>query len=119
LELCGLPSYDKNEGSSLVSVMQGKENTERYAITTFGMNNHAVRSDHFRFIQYEDGLQELYDHREDPFEWTNEASNNKYQITRELLADELPVKNEKWNMHSQYTFQPYFVEQKKRTSGEE
>ena len=119
LELCGLPSYDKNEGSSLVSVMQGKENTERYAITTFGMNNHAVRSDHFRFIQYEDGMQELYDHKEDPFEWTNEASNNKYQITRELLTDELPVKNEKWNMHSQYTFQPYFVEQKKRTSGEE
>ena len=98
--------------------MLGKESGDLYAITTFGMNNHAVRSDDFRFIQYEDGLQEFYDHREDPFEWTNEANNAKYLNDRQLLLGRLPAKNVKWNTHSSYTFQPYFVEQKERTSSE-
>jgi hypothetical protein len=31
------------------------------AITTFGMNNHGVKADRFRYIRYEDGGEELYD----------------------------------------------------------
>jgi arylsulfatase A-like enzyme len=115
--LCGLLPNERNEGKNLVPVMlndQSKEMT--VAITTFGMNNHAVRSEHFRYIQYEDGGEELYDHLKDPNEWTNQAANQEYKEIKDGLKLQLPILNEKWDEYSSYTFQPYFVEQKERTS---
>lgn len=120
LELSGLPAYDRNEGQSLVATMQNPETSAAsYAITTFGMNNHAVRSKQFRYIQYEDGSEEFYDYSDDPNEWTNQANNPKYQSQIELLKQQLPKVNAPWDPHSNYTFQPYFVEQKARTSNKE
>lgn len=117
LELSGLPAYSRNEGKSLVDMMQAnKEIKESYALTTFGMNNHAIKKDGFRFIQYEDGTQEFYDHKVDPNEWNNEASNTKYASKIEELKTYLPKDNAKWDAKSNYTFQPYFVEQKKRVN---
>ena len=84
------------------------------AITTFGMNNHAIKKDGFRYIQYEDGTQEFYDHSIDPNEWTNEANNPKYKTQIEEMKKLLPQTNAKWDAKSNYTFQPYFVEQKAR-----
>lgn len=116
LELCGLPAYKRNEGSSLVSLMQDEqEDKSLAAITTFGMNNHAVRSDSFRYIQYEDGGEELYDHTNDPNEWINLANNFDYNEEKTKLKQYLPKVNAKWDESSSYTFQPYFVEQKERT----
>ena len=37
-----------------------------------------MRSEHWRFIQYADGSQELYDMRKDPNEWNNLAHDSKY-----------------------------------------
>ena len=31
----------------------------------------ALRSEHWRYIRYNDGSEELYDHRSDPKEWKN------------------------------------------------
>ena len=44
------------------------------ALTTLGPGNHAVRSSRWRYIRYADGSEELYDHANDPHEWTNLAS---------------------------------------------
>ena len=45
LELSDLPAYSRNEGKSLVPMMINNEGVEEsYALTTYGMNNHAVRS---------------------------------------------------------------------------
>lgn len=38
---------------------------------TYGRGNHAVRSKRWRYIQYADGSEELYDHDSDPNEWNN------------------------------------------------
>ena len=89
---------------------------ESYALTTYGMNNHAVRTDQYRYIQYEDGSQELYDHSKDPNEWTNIASNAENKAQIEKMKALLPKENSKWDAESKYTFQPYFVKQKARTS---
>ena len=43
------------------------------ALTTHGPNNHAVRTERFRYIRYADGSEELYDMVADPNEWTNLA----------------------------------------------
>ena len=119
LELSGLPAYSRNEGNSLVNMMQHDVDTsDAYALTTFGMNNHAVKTNNYRYIQYEDGTEEFYDHNTDPNEWTNEASNPKYKEQIAVMKKYLPRVNSKWDEASSYTFQPYFVEQKARTSNE-
>ena len=118
LELSGLKAYDKNEGTSLVSLMKSdKINKKNYAITTFGKDNHAIKKDGFRYIQYEDKTEEFYDHNKDPNEWTNQANNPIYASKIAELKKLLPTKNVKWDEKSNYTFQPYFVNQKKRVNG--
>lgn len=117
LELCGLPAYERNEGESLVPTMLGEDKEPSVAITTFGMNNHTVKSQRFRYIQYEDGGEELYDHNDDPNEFTNQAKNPEYKDEVNALKGYLPKTNMTWDPNSSYTFQPYFVEHKARTSG--
>ena len=115
LELSGLPAYNRNEGNSLVAMMQNDAGIDNsYALTTFGMNNHAIKKDGFRYIQYEDGTQEFYDHSVDPNEWNNETNNPKYKLQIEEMKKLLPNVNSKWDAKSNYTFQPYFVKQKVR-----
>jgi arylsulfatase A-like enzyme len=118
LELCGLPAYERNEGISLVPTMKNKEmGKDAFALTTFGMNNHAVKAKGFRYIRYEDGAEELYDHKNDPNEFTNLSKESEYKANIEVMKQYLPTINFKWDAHSSYTFQPYFVEQKARTNG--
>lgn len=120
IELCGLPEYSRNEGVSLVQSMKSsKPDKNSYALTTYGLNNHSVKKGRYRFIQYEDGTQELYDHKIDPNEFTNLANFPEYKKHIEKLKKYFPKTNEKWDKNSSYTFQPYFVEQKARTDGEE
>jgi len=47
-------------------------------LSTWYYGNHAVRSEHWRYIRYRDGGEELYDHRNDPGEFTNLAQNPEY-----------------------------------------
>jgi iduronate 2-sulfatase len=118
LELCRLPACEKNEGKSLVATMLKSETDEEaFALTTYGMNNHSVKAVGFRYIQYEDGAEELYDHKTDPDEFTNQAKNPDYKDEIDVLKKFLPVTNAKWDSLSSYNFQPYWGEQKARTSG--
>lgn len=117
LDLCGLPPYERNEGENLVPLMANDQTDEsKVAITTFGMKNHAVKTKNLRYIQYEDGSEELYDHNTDPNEWTNQAANSVYEEPKRNLMLQLPKVNKRWDKNSSYTFQPYFVEQKARAS---
>lgn len=118
LELCNLPAYAKNEGISLVKTMQNEgEDKKAYALTTYGENNHSIKKGRFRFTQYEDGSQELYDYKVDPNEFTNLANFQEYKNDIKQLKKHLPKTNEKWDKYSSYTFQPYFVNQKFRSIG--
>jgi hypothetical protein len=63
------------------------------SITTFGYGNHAVRTERWRYIQYSDTTEELYDHNGDPYEWKNLASEQKYADTIKNLATWLPKIN--------------------------
>lgn len=84
-ELCGLPTPDELEGRSLVPLLEDPDADWPYpALTTFGPNNHTLRSKHFRYSVYADGSEELYDHRSDPNEHTNLIPDGQHA---EVVAD--------------------------------
>lgn len=62
-------------------------------VTTFGQNNHAVRTDRWRYIRYADGGEELYDHSNDEYEWTNLAHKPQHAGLKTELAKRLPTTN--------------------------
>jgi arylsulfatase A-like enzyme len=109
LDLCGLPANELNEGHSFRPLLEDPESAEwqHAAITTYGRNNHAVRTEHFRYVRYEDGSEELYDHREDADEWRNLAGNPKFASLKERLKKHLPEVNAAWSPVAPYDFNEY------------
>ncbi len=90
-ELCQLPSPSGIEGESLVQLLRDPQQTrERPVLTTHGRGNHAVRSERWRYIRYEDGGEELYDHASDPHEWHNLAAASELIVVKNALAGWLP-----------------------------
>jgi len=79
VELANLPQKSDLDGLSLVPLLRNPDSEwERPAIMTMGKGNHAVRSERWRYIHYRDGTEELYDHDNDPWEWTNLASKPEF-----------------------------------------
>ena len=74
IDLCKLTENPKLEGVSLQPLLENPEaKWDHVAISTLGQNNHAVRDRRWRYVRYADGSEELYDHQNDPHEWTNLA----------------------------------------------
>jgi arylsulfatase A-like enzyme len=93
-DLCGLPIGDHLSGKSLRPLLEDPESEwDRAAITTHGRNNHGIRSERYRYIRYSDGTEELYDHENDPMEWTNLAGSPEHAATIKELAKSLPEQN--------------------------
>ncbi len=93
IELCDLPKKQL-DGVSLVPLLADpRQPWDRPAVTTHGRNNHAVRSERWRYIRYADGSEELYDHQQDPMEWKNLAGDSQYNEIKENLAKWLPKRN--------------------------
>ena len=63
------------------------------ALTTHGRLNHSLRSERWRYIRYNDGSEELYDHSNDDMEWTNLAGDAKFDRIKKDLARHLPTVN--------------------------
>ena len=92
-ELAGLPANDALDGHSLVSLLRNPDAPWQPTVSTYGRLNHAVRSGDFRYIRYEDGSEELYDHRVDPMEWTNLAADANYLEVKRKMKRWLPQVN--------------------------
>lgn len=90
-ELCELPVVDDLSGQSIVPLLTTPHLTwERPALTSHGQGNHALRSRRWRYICYEDGGEELYDHSNDPNEWVNLAARPEFADIKSELARWLP-----------------------------
>lgn len=94
VELTGLSRPQQLEGVSLVPWLKDPgAPKEEPAVTTWKFGNHSVRTDRWRYIRYNDGTEELYDHETDPDEFTNLAGRSEYRETIEKLAARLPKVN--------------------------
>ena len=72
LDVCKLPPAPKLEGQSLLPLLTDPNaDREEPVLMSWYYGNHAVRTKHWRYIQYRDGTQELYRHPTDAGEHHN------------------------------------------------
>jgi arylsulfatase A-like enzyme len=94
LSLCDLPAKEGLEAVDILPLLKNPELPwDHPSITTYGKGNHAVRTERWRYIQYNDKTEELYDHDADPYEWKNLALDPTYTNTVKKLASWLPKIN--------------------------
>jgi arylsulfatase A-like enzyme len=94
VDLANLPANPRNEGQSVVPLLNDPQATGFDAsVTTHAYNNHAVRTERWRYIRYADGTEELYDHWTDPHELHNLADRAQYDEVIQRLRRHLPENN--------------------------
>jgi arylsulfatase A-like enzyme len=87
IDLCGLPRKSNIAGRSIKELLARPDSRWDYpTLTTYQKGNHSIRSERWRYIKYADGVEELYDHENDPMEWTNIAGDPKYGAVKSDLA---------------------------------
>ena len=107
--MCGLPENPDTQGNDITPLLIDPDAFWQHAaVTTYGPNNHAVKTERFRYIRYEDGSEELYDHEQDPNEWKNLADDPAYKEIKARLVAHLPQYNATWSPVSYYDGNDYF-----------
>jgi arylsulfatase A-like enzyme len=97
LELCGLRPEEVCDGVSIAGLLRNPNTADwsQPAVMSYLQNNHAVRSERWRYIRYADATEELYDHERDPHEWHNLAADPHYQEVIQRHREYLPTQNAK------------------------
>ena len=90
VDFAGLDIPDWLDGTSIKSQLRDPLIPRGPAISSYGEGNTSIRTEHWRYIRYEDGSEELYDHRNDPNEWTNLANRPEHEETKKELAKMIP-----------------------------
>lgn len=89
-KLCDVKAPATLAGQSLVPLLRDpKRKTGRGVVTMFDKGNASLRTDRWRYIRYGDGSEELYDHSNDPNEWSNLANKNEFDVQMQLLRKQL------------------------------
>jgi arylsulfatase A-like enzyme len=114
LELADLPANKNVEGHSLVPLLKNPlSEWEHPALTFWGLNNTAVRTERYRYIQYEDGSEELYDRSIDPNEWQNLAGNPETKTLRESLRSFVPENQAELSSLCWFPWNAYWIQKTK------
>ncbi len=97
-ELCGLPAPAGMEGSSFVPLLDNPETGWKKAVFsqvrgTNSIMGRSVLTAQYRYNSWDTAGEELYDHNNDPFEYTNLAGNAAYA---NALVDMRTILAEGW-----------------------
>ena len=111
LEMTSLPSPPQTlEGHSLTPLLRDPAaDWPHMAMTNYGWKNTALRDARYRYIQYDDGSNELYDHQVDPNEWHNLADDPASAAVVKRFQSHLPKRHAKWSQFSRYDFNEYLT----------
>jgi len=91
VELAGLPKKEGLNGRSIVPILKNPDIQWDYpSLTSRGLGNYSLRTERWRYISFEDGSEELYDHDVDPQEWKNLAEKPKYREIIKQLRKSIP-----------------------------
>jgi hypothetical protein len=94
-DLSGLPAPKHLDGESLLPQLAAPATVRtRPALTAMGERtgaSYSARTDRWRYTRYADGSEELYDHLNDPPEWTNLAGKPAQAARKKELAALLPT----------------------------
>ena len=93
VEVCGLSPRKELEGESLGPLLRDPRAGRHPVVCTYGPGSHAVISDRWRYIRYQDGGEELYDRVADRNDYRNLAGDGRYSAVKQELAGLLPVRN--------------------------
>lgn len=91
-QLAGLPHYDRNEGTSLVRLLHRPASAWNRPAFSQVRGGRSLRTERWRYTEWEDGRLgvELYDHRADPGERRNLASDRRYAQVVARFREMLP-----------------------------
>jgi len=90
VDLAGLNVPEWLDGTSVKTQLANPCSLRPGAVSSYGEGNTSIRTERWRYIRYEDGSEELYDHRVDPDEWTNLANKPEHDQTKRRLAKMIP-----------------------------
>ncbi len=92
VDLCGLPARPDIDGRSLVPLLKNPSTKWDYpALSTYDFSEFSVRMERWRYTVYIDGSEELYDHGNDPEEWSNLAEDPRYEGIKQDLRRHIPT----------------------------
>ncbi len=91
------------DGTSMKPQLADPSSPRGAAISSYGEGNTSVRTERWRYIRYEDGSEELYDHQLDPDEWSNLASSPEHEQTKKSISQMIPA-----NQHPGLKVQSWF-----------
>ena len=90
IDICELPAKRHLSGQSLMSLIRSPKNkTNRQAITLFNPGNIAITGHRWKYIQYSDHQEELYNLQDDPNEWRNLADEKVYSKVLESFRQKV------------------------------
>jgi len=123
VDLAGFEVPEWLDGKSVKPQLDNPDEARGPAITSYGGGNTSVRTERWRYIRYEDGSEELYDHQTDPNEWTNLAGQQEFAEIKNSLSQTIPKKQHPGLMAQDWfdRFQSTSAEsvrRKKRTTGD-
>jgi arylsulfatase A-like enzyme len=91
VDMCGLPANAKNEGRSLKPLLEDPGRAWDYpSIIGWTDASFAIQDERYRYIRYGDGSEELYDHDNDPNEWSNIAAKAELTAIKARLGAFIP-----------------------------
>lgn len=91
VDVCGVPDPGHLDSVSLRPLLSGDAaGRDRPGLTSFGPNNHSLRTDRWRYTRYCDGSEELYDYENDAWEHRNLADDPAYGEIKESLSQWFP-----------------------------
>ncbi|MEM8735374.1 MAG: sulfatase/phosphatase domain-containing protein, partial [Planctomycetota bacterium] len=103
VDFAGMEIPEWLDGESVKPQLADPSTSRGPAISCYGEGNTSIRTRRWRYIRYEDGSEELYDHDVDPNEWRNLAKEPMHQKLKESLADMIPE-----NQHTGLKVQDWF-----------